>query len=149
MGQDIGLKRNLDSLVHSDTSAHTDNFKKPRHSYSPPHAHSSPPRQIVDFSPLPLPSVGSYSPRRSYFNPPHPNPYSPVNPPAPYSPRRINPTPYSPPRLTETDHKYYGSVPSPVHHPSSPSQLTHPPSPSRNLELSPSSKWICSILATN
>jgi len=142
MGQDIGLKRNLDSLVHSDTSAHTDNFKKPRHSYSPPHAHSSPPRQIVDFSPLPLPSVGSYSPRRSYFNPPHPNPYSPVNPPAPYSPRRINPTPYSPPRLTETDHKYYGSVPSPVHHPSSPSQLTHPPSPSRNLELSPSSNTL-------
>ena len=130
---------------HADT-------RRPRHSHSP--GHSPPPRQSMDYSPL-MP-VGSFSPRRSYFNPPIPNPYSPVNPPAPYSPRRPVSVPYSPPR--HSDHRYYDPAhcpspsqlthpPSPAHlstlgHSSplrahSPSQLTHPPSPSRNLDLSP------------
>ena len=103
------------------TAAHGEGVgvRRPRQSHSPATAHSPPPRQSIDYSPL-LP-VGSFSPRRSYFNPPNPNPYSPVNPPAPYSPRRV---------VTAADHRYLDPCPSP-------SQLTHPPSPSRELSLSP------------
>ena len=137
----LGNKRSFDI-------SHGDQIKRPRTSHSPTAPHSPPPRQSLEYSPL-LPAVGSYSPRRSYFNPP--NPYSPVNPPAPYSPRRVVSNIYSPPRVP--DHRYYdsGAGHSPFHltHPPSPTgppsptdQLTHPPSPSRNLDLSPTSSHI-------
>jgi len=121
-------KRDLE-ITHNQSDQ---KFKRPKlssPSYSPPQ------RQSIDYSSML--SVGTFSPRRPHFN----NPYLPVNPPTPYSPKRqayasVNsPSRYNSPASAPTnvaDQRYPRSTESR----NSPSQLTHPPSP--RMDLSPS-----------